>query len=65
MQFMQLADDSDDVPALRNEKYCWFLLSKDEWEQLKLLHEVMKVSPASICALSARSTDTELSADFW
>jgi hypothetical protein len=62
---MQLADDSDDVPALRNKKYRRFLLSKDEWEQLKLLHEVMKVSPASIHALSACSTDTELSADFW
>ena len=62
---MQLADDSDNVPALRNKKYRRFLLSKDEWEQLKLLHEVMKVSPASIRALSAHSTDTELSADFW
>jgi hypothetical protein len=45
MQFVQLVDNSDNVPALRNKKYCWFHLSKDEWEQLKLLHEVMKVSP--------------------
>jgi hypothetical protein len=62
---MQLADDSDDVPALHNKKYHQFLLSKDKWEQLKLLHEVIKVSPASIRTLSARSTDTEPSADFW
>ena len=44
-RFVQLADDSDDVPALHNKKYSQFHLSKDEWEQLNLLHEVMKVSP--------------------
>ena len=48
-RFTQLADDSDEVPALRNKKYSWFRISKDEWEQLKLLHEVMKVSPPSFC----------------
>jgi hypothetical protein len=43
-RFTQLADDSEDVPALRNKEYRDFRLSKDEWEQLKLLHEVMQVS---------------------
>src|SRR5260221_12175689 len=42
-RFTQLADDSEDVPALRNKKYRDFRPSKDEWEQLKLLHEVMQV----------------------
>jgi len=40
----QLADYSEDVPPLRNKKYLSFQLSKSEWIQLKLLHELMKVS---------------------
>jgi hypothetical protein len=51
-RFMQLADDSDEVPALHKKKYIQFRLSKDEWELLKLLHEVIKVSPPSSCPCS-------------
>jgi hypothetical protein len=42
--FTQLTDDSDDVPALRNKKYHMYRLTRPEWEQLRLLHELMKVS---------------------
>jgi len=43
-RFTQLADNSDDVPALRNKEYKSFQLSRPEWVQLRLLHELMKVS---------------------
>jgi len=42
--FAQLADDSEDVPTLRNRKYSWFRMSKFEWDQVKLLYKLMKVS---------------------
>ena len=42
--FTQLADDSEDVPPLCNKKYSGFQLSKVEWDGVKLLHEVLKVS---------------------
>ena len=42
--FTLLADSSEDVPPLQKKKYRSFLLSKLKWEQLKLLHELMKVS---------------------
>ena len=44
MHFTQLADNNEDVPPLRNKKYSWFQLSKLEWDGLKLLHKVLKVS---------------------
>jgi len=43
-RFAQLADDSEEVPPLRNKKYSWWRLSKVEWDGLKLMHEVLKVS---------------------
>jgi len=43
-RFAVLADNSEDVPPLRKKKYRWFELSRREWEQLKVLHELMKVS---------------------
>jgi hypothetical protein len=54
-RFTQLADDSDEVPALQNKKYRGFHLSRPEWEQLKLLHELMKVGFSQF----PRSTDAE------
>jgi len=44
IRFTQLADESEDVPALCGKKYRDFRLSKLEWEQLKVLYEVMQVS---------------------
>jgi hypothetical protein len=57
-RFTLLADSSEDVPPLRKKKYRSFLLSRLEWEQLKLLHELMKVSrrcdfPPTLKMLSA------------
>jgi hypothetical protein len=42
--FTLLVDSSEDVPPLWKKKYRSFLLSKLEWEQLKLLQKLMKVS---------------------
>jgi hypothetical protein len=43
-RFTKLADESDDVPKLRNKKYSDFKLSKFEWERLELLQAVLQVS---------------------
>jgi hypothetical protein len=54
-RFTQVVDNSEDVPPLRKKTYCLFLLSRGEWKQLKLLHELMKVGYAAIfCALYKR-----------
>jgi hypothetical protein len=51
-RFTQLVDESDNVPALRKKEYSDFHLSRPKWEQLILLHEVMKVSPHCFCPRS-------------
>ena len=43
IRFVQLADESDEVPTLRNKKYSDYRLSKLEWDKLKLMHEVLRV----------------------
>jgi hypothetical protein len=43
-RFTQLMDDSEDVPPLQKKMYDEFHLSRPEWRQLKLLHELLKVS---------------------
>ena len=53
-RFTQLADNSDKVPTLRNKTYSSFRMSKQEWDGIKLLYEVMKVS-FPILILHARS----------
>jgi hypothetical protein len=42
-RFTQLADESDEVPALHKKRYSNFHLSKVEWDHLKLVHEVLQV----------------------
>ncbi|KAF5370479.1 hypothetical protein D9615_009743 [Tricholomella constricta] len=44
--FVQLADDSDEVPTLRGKSYSDFRLGKQDWNKLELMHEVLK-EPAS------------------
>ncbi|KAF5380029.1 hypothetical protein D9615_006171 [Tricholomella constricta] len=44
--FVQLADDSDEVPTLRRKSYTDFRLGKQDWRKLELMHEVLK-EPAS------------------
>jgi hypothetical protein len=43
MRFTLVADASDDVPNLHNKTYGQFQLSRLEWEQLKLMREVLQV----------------------
>jgi hypothetical protein len=42
-RFVQLADDSEEVPKLKNKMYSDFKLSRDDWDQLSLMHEVLRV----------------------
>jgi hypothetical protein len=42
--FVQLADDSEDVPKLKNKMYSDFKLSRDDWNRLTLMCEVLRVS---------------------
>ncbi|KAJ6592120.1 hypothetical protein DFH09DRAFT_1073190 [Mycena vulgaris] len=37
--FVRLADDSEEVPDLRNKYYRDYTLSKSEWEKIQLIHE--------------------------
>ncbi|KAF5378616.1 hypothetical protein D9615_007187 [Tricholomella constricta] len=37
--FVQLADDSDEVPTLRRKSYADFRLGKQDWRKLELMHE--------------------------
>ena len=45
--FLAMADWSPKVPKLKNKKYVDFMLSPEEWKQLHLIHEVLKVSISS------------------
>jgi hypothetical protein len=57
MRFTKLMDDSENVPALpKKKKYGSFDLVRPKWEQLILLHELMKVSSSSLFLCS---TDAE------
>ncbi|KIK36239.1 hypothetical protein CY34DRAFT_94742, partial [Suillus luteus UH-Slu-Lm8-n1] len=42
-RFIQLADDSDEVPKLKGKSYADFRLSVQEWTELDLMHEVLQV----------------------
>jgi hypothetical protein len=42
--FVQGADDSDEVPDLQGKSYSDFKLSRRDWEKLKFMHEVLRVS---------------------
>ncbi|KAJ7048928.1 hypothetical protein C8F01DRAFT_1003592 [Mycena amicta] len=39
--FINTADDSDEVPPLRNKEYAMYRLSKSDWEKLRILLEVL------------------------
>jgi hypothetical protein len=46
-QFVLLADASDKVPDLTNNRsYADFQLSKKEWDKLEVIHEVLRVCTA-------------------
>ena len=41
---MQLVDDSEEVPKLKNKSYSDFKLSRDDLDQLMLMHKGLRVS---------------------
>jgi hypothetical protein len=41
---VQLADDSEEVPKLKNKSYSDFKLSREDWAKIELMHEVLRVS---------------------
>jgi hypothetical protein len=42
-KFVQLADDSTQVPKLQKKAYADYKLTHDEWRRLDLLRQVLKV----------------------
>ena len=50
-RFIQLADDSDEVPELREKKYQDFRISRSEWTKLELMHEVLQVCIPASCSV--------------
>jgi hypothetical protein len=52
--FVQLADDSEEVPDLTGGKaYSDFKLMKRDWEKIETVHEVLKVCIVRQCCFSA------------
>jgi hypothetical protein len=49
-KFVQLADDSSQVPKLQNKSYADYRLTPTKWIKLGLLHQILKVS--SSCDLT-------------
>ena len=47
MKFINLADDSRQVPKLQRKTYADFKLTSGEWDNLDLLHNVLKVLETS------------------
>jgi hypothetical protein len=49
-KFVQLADDSSQVPKLQKKSYADYRLTPTKWTKLGLLHQILKVS--SSCDLT-------------
>jgi hypothetical protein len=45
--FVELADDSDEVPPLKGKQYADFRLDRKDWERMKQMKEVLQVSTTS------------------
>lgn len=43
-RFMQLADDSEEVPNSQGKTYLAFKLTQQEWAKLELIRDVLQVS---------------------
>ena len=41
--FVELADDSEEVPALKVKQYADFCLDRKDWEKMKQIKEVLQV----------------------
>ena len=46
-KFINLADESTQVPKLQRKRYADFRLTSDEWDDLGLLRDILKVSTSS------------------
>lgn len=42
-RFTLLADESHEVPTLRNKSYSDFKLDRADWKKIRLVHNVLKV----------------------
>jgi hypothetical protein len=51
-KFVQLADDSAQVPKLQKKNYADYRLTSSEWTNLDLLRQILKV-PTVSCDLAA------------
>jgi len=41
--FVELADDSEEVPSLKGKRYADFRLDRKDWERMKQMKEVLQV----------------------
>jgi hypothetical protein len=41
--FVELADDSEEVPALKGKRYADFRLDRKDWEKMKQMKELLQV----------------------
>ncbi|PSS37546.1 hypothetical protein PHLCEN_2v622, partial [Hermanssonia centrifuga] len=57
-KFCLVADVSKQVPKLRNKNYSDFAISNAEWEQLRLIHEVLDEPRAAQAAFSSEKYST-------
>jgi hypothetical protein len=48
-RFVQIADDSDEVPDLTGKSYSDFKLNKKDWDKIALVHEVLQVRNILYC----------------
>jgi len=48
-RFVQIADDSDEVPDLTGKSYSDFKLNKKDWDKIALVHEVLQVCNILYC----------------
>jgi len=46
--FVELADDSEDIPDLTGKSYADLRLDKKDWEKIKLMHDVLQVRTLSL-----------------
>ncbi|KAF7333887.1 hypothetical protein MSAN_02401300 [Mycena sanguinolenta] len=56
--FVRIADDSDEVPDLRNKQYNNYTLTKKEWAKIEMIHEALR-EPADVTqSFSSERTPT-------
>lgn len=48
-RFVQIADDSDEVPDLTGKSYSNFKLNKKDWDKIALIHKVLQVRNMLYC----------------